>query len=1833
MDRIEKILLQVIAVFCSYLIISISTASAIEVSIYQQIIRGSTVTTTGDKQEITLDPSALVEKSFEFVHDPADYQWDNVQVKIEVIGKDPFYPVKKIYLFKCKDNNPLDCVDYEPVEADSYLSGDKGTFYWNDVSRSKMANFLTMVKFSHDGQEFWVGYWDQATRSGVQSFEHRDYDISNIDVYAKPGIDSEWIKDFISKYYMIPGNWMERASLGSVNGGLPNEIYEIVADENEINVPYFEKYRPSTRVIEAVPKDYMLAFAKGSVSNPVTFYSNPLPSCGDGACDLGEDASSCCLDCGCPVSGQECSSNSNYPNGLCHECGDGVVDPVENGSNCCIDAGCTVGLDCDPSMNIPYGKCIYPECGNGNCEPSEDSGICPVDCYSTPGKECEDVYGSGYYYSAQLQECVLAACGEMGCEPSEDYSNCCLDCAGCPSGQYCDTTVIPNGVCTVPTCGNGQCESGEDYSNCCMDCNDCPADPYTGQLQTCTNNVCHLCGNGQIESPVETPDTCCQDTGCTDGYCSVGGDCKGESEMGMNVKILPDAVDCTQGGEVDIRFTFSKGPSFFSSYESISYNYENSRYRLSQCMQQGDIYTCKLPLDGIETFQGCFEEGMKNVEFSILFTYFNDAAGQKSNDLQYKELTVPFSFEVIKSRMRTCNKNGGCEPGIGETPETCCWDCQCEGGLICTASGCNDESVITLAVNPEDLPARNNIDCSPNNGMQPSNDFTFRSHVQNVPESAYERFNVLNWKLEYNSKMYTAQNIPGFVCNPVITDYGHHTGDVECSVPVSMFPACPNPPPADMMLTLNILGGGLGSHYAPYEGKPVSADFELDYVQGLPLCGNGEPNPELGETNDNCCRDMGCLDSKVCTLYSGCVEEGEVDLAVSINPANIDCSREPPEQRGRKQVILLAEVTKKPYSPSTGGIEFGDAYIDDSRIEEMGGICEPVVNSTEYSVYAWRCSIPVADFNPFCWSAGSYSANFENTITWQDKSGNRITKRIIKPVSFAVDLPRERQCVPDGFQDPELGEIIDQCCPDAGCSGDSICTKDIACVDPGQISLIVDDVSPDSLDCSVKDDPENNVFVTLHVDNMPYETHYTEWFVEYNDNTFTEQYFRCEPLTYGGMQSNSYKCEIPVYYFPACAIEGTHSLDITARITYSDYRGQIFQSEVSDAFNVNVGKAGLPNCENGRCDKSLGETQDNCCQDCGCASDDGVCTVEGKCYTEEQITMTIEPAALTTDCHLAPWDMDTYAVMTYQCVFQDPLKLRARLNHKPWMSAVISTSYIWDGGDTFSDAIQPGEEIADGWNLYVMLNPDGSYVIPSFAGTGKKVSQHKISDATLTIQIPSLSGQYEKIVTVKSTNDVKVTVNENKHEDLLELEKALRDAKEAMEKAKRFVCTISTILAICTVCSLMAGGAEQAGGDQQQNNAVGDLSDDKSGLENIADSPQIETLEWSPPPTEKSLGDSVTLANVFLGGLVNAVLPGVAAQAGGSLPNDVFTNMMGTFAAGDQIGAGIGGILGGLMFVWVMTEMLECEDKYTNAVIAATVVCGALLGFNAGNALQSIARVCNLLNTALQFLMLMTNLQSMSLNYQGCMMSAESQLSTRARKGETGYDRSRRTADYYRQLAACHQGLEYDMSRFMDRWADFSYNMGSSFGSGGSTEVTTVPAAYPPTTLGPQTGELMIKYNFPSMRGSTDVTVTFNYWYESVAGTIITQSQPKTTNFRVSERERSGSISCKFTRNAAGKGDGIDCSDMRTGVKGSLGTPLRATDCRSIVRYGNKEQCNDATVKGTIIITWPSQREAGQWQFGYDGSGGAAAPQPAAAPTGQPEGTYNNPIRPTETVT
>ncbi len=1715
MAGIGEMALKIATVFCVYLVFSISTASAVELSIYQ-LASGA-----AEEIEMTLDASTVIDKDFEFVHDPAsDPRYENVQVKIEVMGNDPLYPISKIYLFRCKDSSPLDCVDYEPVEADSFLSGERGTFYWTDISRGTKAGFLTLVKFSNNGKDSWVGYWDEATRTGVENFNHESHELSDLSVYAKPGIDPQWIRDYIEEYHMIPANWVERTVFGLVDGNPVSEIYELIGDSTEMDALSFGRYKPTGNTVETIVKDYMVAFAKGSVANPITFYLNDVPTCGDEECGVGEDPISCCVDCGCSIEGETCTSNTLNPYGLCHVCGDGTHDPVEDSNNCCVDAGCPETLYCSPEMNIPYGNCVSAHCGNGQCEPSEDSGTCAIDCWNTQGRTCADAFGNGYYYDQNKQTCVLAECGKNGCESGEDEASCCLDC-GCSGGDYCDTGTVAAGVCTPPTCGNANCEPGEDYSNCCMDCNDCPLDPYIGQMQVCTNNVCHLCGNGHIESPVENPDTCCQDAGCINGYCSVSGQCRQETSMGLWVTILPSSIDCTQtDSNVDVKFTVVNGPAFIDSFTSVTYMYENGRYTLTNCQQQGESYICKMPLTGPETFQGCFDEGAKDLDFTVVMTYFDDTTGVASNDIRYAELEGELSFDVTKARIRSCNEDGSPDANAGESSETCCWDFMCDGGYVCTATGCAEENVISLSINPDDLPARHNIDCS-SSGITSGADFTFRAHVENVPEHAQEMFTLLNWKLLYNGKTYTAQNIPGFTCSALTDTSGHHTGEVECSMPVSMFPACPDPPqPNDELFTLelNVLGGGLAAHYPIYEGKAISDTFSLDYVQGLPLCGDGNPNPELGEVMEpqvTCCQDTGCLNNEVCTINAGCVPRNMIDIDVTIDPSNIDCTPETDSDRPR-QVIITASAPYKPYSPQTNGLEFGDAYLDDSRIGgELYGVCEPFVNSSSYSVYAWRCSIPVSEFSPFCWIEGEHDAIFDTTVAWFDNNDNRVTEDVSVPLNFNINAKTRTCVIGGGCQADQFGEVPGNvnddpvgCCADCGCTGDAICTLENRCRSESDIDMSVEVTSP-ALNCmDASYESEDELVFEAEIANRPYDVRLIRWTMEYDGETFSEPHFSCDQVIdeLTNEETWIYECTMPVWNFPGCGIGNDgddHDVTLNAYMIYEDFNGPR-DNTLKFSFPVTVEKVGLPQCGNGRCDSVLGETSANCCQDCPC-SDDKVCLDapmnEGgdRCHDGDDITIDIlnDYLGVTASCELTPGQSvdimsgeerktrlgtwlrgrdfrtridgslsDRYVIQDYGCFFNDPVEIEVRVSPKPYGAYLSSATYLWEPkssitrDDDGSRYVVTGyEETSDGtWRLSLQLNQDGSY---TFGPTTRKVTKGyaTIKDLAMTIQSATLQGD-QKVVTARSTEEIEVEINHKKSDDLLDYEEVLMDIQDAMKKSNRIVCLVTTLLATCVVCSLMAGGTS-----------------DEELSKTIKDGEKADTEKKSPEPS----------------GEIRINLP-KKEKAFGGIPMNMFSNMMNSMSGASSSASKTAGYMAAGVFIIAEMTITKCSGAYWGAIAGATAYCTYLTKTNAGmTKLRNVVKMCDTVASLMGLLQMITNMQSTMLTYQACVVSAKTALATRSTSQETGYDMGRRTYQHYNNMQQCQTTLNNGMDKLMKDLADYSYSLQQSQ-SWSDASVTMSPAVCDGSTnVGRPDSEFIATFNLPQTR-----TTTQSYGYATV---------------------------------------------------------------------------------------------------------------------------------------
>ena len=157
--------------------------------------------------------------------------------------------------------------------------------------------------------------------------------------------------------------------------------------------------------------------------------------CGDGTCDMDEDAESCPDDCDAMMGG------------TCETDDDCVGDA------CRGDNGCTC-------VESPMGTRCAP-----NCETDDD-------CPETPNGvalTCDDgVCGRAM---------AMGECGDGVCDAGETLDNCAEDCAGMDAcgDDFCDEAADEDAEscpedCSTGECGDGACNIGETIANCSADC-------------------------------------------------------------------------------------------------------------------------------------------------------------------------------------------------------------------------------------------------------------------------------------------------------------------------------------------------------------------------------------------------------------------------------------------------------------------------------------------------------------------------------------------------------------------------------------------------------------------------------------------------------------------------------------------------------------------------------------------------------------------------------------------------------------------------------------------------------------------------------------------------------------------------------------------------------------------------------------------------------------------------------------------------------------------------------------------------------------------------------------------------------------------------------------------------------------------------------------------------------------------------------------------------------------------------------------------------------------------------------------------------------------------
>jgi hypothetical protein len=249
------------------------------------------------------------------------------------------------------------------------------------------------------------------------------------------------------------------------------------------------------------------------------------------------------------------------------------------------------------------------------------------------------------------------------------------------------------------------------------------------------------------------------------------------------------------------------------------------------------------------------------------------------------------------------------------------------------------------------------------------------------------------------------------------------------------------------------------------------------------------------------------------------------------------------------------------------------------------------------------------NFARFIGAGMLYEIRAENPPSFQTDvySGNQISSlakeySIIFPEvvdvenGITLNLNPSYMCPGDGDNDGDdcdssLGENSANCCYDCGCPGGQYCDVGLGCNPFSSVYLeVIPPTNTVVSNCNV----ENTVRVTLRLNDRPSDLSITGQ--SYILNGSGSKPFSCPEGP-----SSIYTCDIIVPADPNCD-EGSFLLtdnSITFDVEYSDGPDMLSLSYEIGFPDIEVGSWV---CGDFSCDSILGETQSNCCYDCGCSS-------------------------------------------------------------------------------------------------------------------------------------------------------------------------------------------------------------------------------------------------------------------------------------------------------------------------------------------------------------------------------------------------------------------------------------------------------------------------------------------------------------------------------------------------------------------------------------------------------------------------------------------------------
>ncbi len=194
---------------------------------------------------------------------------------------------------------------------------------------------------------------------------------------------------------------------------------------------------------------------------------------------------------------------------------------------------------------------------------------------------------------------------------------------------------------------------------------------YKSPSYICGDSRCED-GSGGTEDRGESSSNCCLDCPCSPGwYCDSSWGCRPESGIGLSLYgSVPSGVsNCYESHDLNIPVEVQNAPSGMSLV-SAWYRLRNDQHETSCIRLSGSIYSCPVTVPAMDDCtEGVFTLGPNRIGVQISFM---DGAETRTMDLEtgLPDITIG-SFK--------CGQ-GGCEAGLGEDWENCCYDCPCPVG-------------------------------------------------------------------------------------------------------------------------------------------------------------------------------------------------------------------------------------------------------------------------------------------------------------------------------------------------------------------------------------------------------------------------------------------------------------------------------------------------------------------------------------------------------------------------------------------------------------------------------------------------------------------------------------------------------------------------------------------------------------------------------------------------------------------------------------------------------------------------------------------------------------------------------------------------------------------------------------------------------------------------------------------------------------------------------------------------------------------------------------------------------------------------------------------------